>query len=134
MSESAQIERFLSGTAFAVVGASRHRDKYGNRVLRAYMQNQREVFPINPNADEVEGLKAYPNLSSLPVEVHGVSIVTPPDVTGSVVDEAIELGIMHLWMQPGAEDHEAVARAKNAGASVIAHGPCALVAMRYQGE
>lgn len=126
-----RITTFLAGESFAVVGASRDRSKYGNKVLRAYQQNDRRVFPVNPHALEVEGLRAFPNLTALPIDVHGVSIVTPPRITASVVEEGLSLGIKHFWMQPGAEDDQAVARATEAGANVIAHGPCALVLLGY---
>jgi len=42
-----QIDEFLRGDAFAVVGASPVRSKYGNKVLRAYLQKSRRAFPIN---------------------------------------------------------------------------------------
>jgi len=41
-------------------------------VLRAYLQNNRKAWAVNPNADEVEGVRFFPNLSSLPITVHGV--------------------------------------------------------------
>lgn len=122
-----QIDQFLAGSPHAVVGASPSREKYGNRVLRRYMDHSREVFPVNPNAEEVEGLKSYPDLASLPQVPHGVSIVTPPAVTGKIVGQAIELGVKHIWMQPGAESEAAIKRGKDAGVNVIAGGPCILV-------
>ena len=78
MSEAARIEQFLNGSPHAVVGASRDRSKYGNKVLRAYLQSDRTVYPVNPTAVEVEGLTAYPDLAALPEAVHGVSVITPP--------------------------------------------------------
>ena len=126
------IDRFLKGSSFAVVGASRDRSKYGNKVLRAYLQKGMTVFPVNPTAGEVEGLKAYPNLTSLPQTVDGISIVTPPHVTEEAVEEACRLGIKHIWMQPGAESKTAIDRAKACGAEVIAEGPCVLVMLGYR--
>jgi predicted CoA-binding protein len=134
MSSQEQIDMFLNGNRFAVVGASKDRTKYGNKVLRVYQQNGREVIPINPKADEVEGVKAYPDLSSVPGTIDGVSIITPPPVTEGVVQEAIDKGIMHIWMQPGAESGVAIKTAKAAGANVIAGGPCILVSLRYRDE
>ena len=132
MTDQERIDAFFDGDAFAVVGASRDRAKYGNKVLRSYMQNGRKVYPINPQADEVEGLKAYADLASMPQPVHGVSIVTPPIVTEKVVQMAAALGIEHLWMQPGAESEAAVARAEAHGMNVIAGGPCVLVVQGYR--
>ena len=126
------IERFFEGSSFAVVGASQDRSKYGNKVLRAYLQKGLTVYPVHPTADEVEGLKAYPDLSSLPEKVDRISIVTPPAVTERVVEEACRLGIRHIWMQPGAESPSAIERARACGAEVIAGGPCVLVMLGYR--
>ena len=125
------IERFLNGSPFAVAGASKNRDKYGNKVLRCYQQNQMEVFPLNPTADAIEGLEAFSSLADCPVKPHGVSIITPPAVTEQIVNQAIELGIENIWMQPGAESPEAVSTAESAGINVIAGGPCILVVLGY---
>jgi predicted CoA-binding protein len=132
MSSQEQIEEFLSGKRFAVVGASQDRSKYGNKVLRVYQQNRYEVVPVNPKADEVEGLQTYPDLSSIPGTIDGVSIITPPAVTERVVQDAIQKGIKHIWMQPGAESDVAVQAAQEAGANVIAGGPCILVSLRFR--
>ncbi len=127
-----RIDAFLAGTPHAVVGASRDRAKYGNKVLRAYLQNDREVYPVNPNSKEVEFLATFPDLASLPQPVHGVSVITKADVTESIVEQAAELGIKNIWMQPGAESEKAVKRAEQLGINVIAGGPCALVTLRYR--
>jgi len=126
-----RITAFLDGGPHAVVGASRNRDKYGNKVLRVYLQHERPVFPVNPTADVIEGLPAFADLASLPETPHGVSVITPPEVTASVVDEAIRLGIGHIWMQPGAENQQAVELARQHGINVIAGDACILVAMGY---
>ena len=132
MSEQDQIRQFLASKRFAVVGASKDRAKYGNKVLRAYLQSNREAVPVNPGQDEIEGLKAYGDLASVPDEIDGVSIITPPTVTEKVVEQAIARGIKHIWMQPGAESPAAIESAQRAGANVIAGGPCVLVTLRYR--
>lgn len=124
-------DAFLGGGPFAVVGASTNREKYGNKVLRVYQQNGREVYPVNPRAEEIEGLAAYPDLASLPEVPHGVSIITPPAITEQVVEQAVGLGVKHLWMQPGAESPRAVAYARENGVNVVANGPCVLVVLGY---
>ena len=122
-----QVAEFLAGNSFAVVGASTDRQKYGNKVLRCYIDNGYTVYPINPKATEVEGLAAYQSLAALPQLVHGVSVVTPPAITEQFVKEAASLGIAHIWMQPGAESAAAIEECKTNGISVIARGPCLLV-------
>ncbi len=134
MSTADPIASFLAGSAFAVAGASSNRAKYGNMVLRCYTQNGIRAYPVNPNEAEIEGLKAYPTLAELPERVHGVSIITPRWVTARLVDDAIALGIKHLWMQPGAESYPAIERAQAAGVSVIHSGPCLLVVLGFRDE
>jgi predicted CoA-binding protein len=131
MSEQDRIQKFLSGKRFAVVGASQDRSKYGNKVLRVYQQDKRDVVPVNPKADEVEGLQSYADLAAIPGQIDGVSIVTPPAVTEQVVHAAIARGIKNIWMQPGAESPAAIKSAEESGANVISGGPCVLVALRF---
>jgi predicted CoA-binding protein len=100
-------------------------------VLRAYVQTDRPVYPVNPKSPEVEGHKAFPDLRSLPEGVHGISVITPPQITEKVVEEAANLGIKHIWMQPGAESDAAVAAAEKAGINVIAGDACVLVVFGY---
>jgi predicted CoA-binding protein len=129
-----KIEEFLGAKRFAVVGASQDRAKYGNKVLRVYQQNKLDAVPVNPTATEVEGLTAYPDLTSVPGSIDAVSIITPPKVTETVVKQALALGIKNIWMQPGAESEAAVDLATHAGANVIAGGPCILVALHYHDD
>jgi uncharacterized protein len=132
MNNKAKIAEFLAGAPHAVVGASRDRSKIGNQVLQAFLQAGRPVFPVNPGAEEVEGLKSYADLKSLPTTVHGVSVITPPRVTESIVEKAGSIGIKNIWLQPGAESEQAVLRAKELGMNVISGGPCILVVLGYR--
>lgn len=127
-----RVTRFLASGPFAVVGASRHRAKYGNKVLRAYLQRGMPVFAVNPNCSEVEGMHAYPDLASLPEPVASISIITPPPVTERIIHEAAAAGVRHLWMQPGAESPVAIERARRYGLEVIADGTCFLVVSGFR--
>ena len=127
------IQSFLAAGPWAVVGASTDRAKYGNKVLRCYLQNDKlPLHAVNPRESEVEGVPAFPSLTELPERARAISIITPPAITEQVVAEAIEIGVEHLWMQPGAESDAAVQAAENAGLGVIAGGPCLLVVLGYR--
>lgn len=132
MNERTKINAFLAGGPHAVVGASRDRTKIGNRVLQAYLQAGRPVFPVNPLAGEIEGLTAYPDLAALPAAIHGLSVVTPPQISEAVVEQAGKLGVKHIWFQPGAESEHALQRAQELGMNVISGGPCILVVLGYR--
>lgn len=126
-----QIDQFLAAKAFGVAGASTSRDKYGNKVLRCYQQSGRKVVPINPRAEQIEGIACVPDVAGLPDEVTSLSVITPPKITEEVVEAAIARGIRNIWMQPGAESPAAVAACRAAGINVIADGSCLLVVLGY---
>jgi predicted CoA-binding protein len=53
-------------------------------------------------------------------------------VTEKIVAQAVQAGIKHVWMQPGAESARAVEMAEQAGINVIHGGPCLLVVLGYR--
>ena len=134
MNVEIQIKQFLEAEGFGVVGASADRSKYGNKVLRCYQMNGLKVVPVNPSAEEIEGIKSVASVSELPDFVTSISIITPPSVTEKVVELAIARGIKNIWMQPGAESKTAVQRCVESGVNVIADGSCILVVLGYRGH
>ncbi|KAG0053824.1 hypothetical protein BGZ83_000368 [Gryganskiella cystojenkinii] len=115
---------------FAVVGASTNRAKFGNKILRwqVYIDNGYKAVPVNPRESIIEGQACVTSLSKLPgdpSEYH-VSIITPPAATKSVLEEAHQIGISRVWLQPGAESAEAIAFARQNGLKILAEGPCVL--------
>jgi predicted CoA-binding protein len=126
-----RIQKFLAADAFGVAGASTNREKYGNKVLRCYLQKNKKVIPINPRAKEIEGCPCVPGVADLPKEVKSISVITPPKITEQIVDEAIAKGIENIWMQPGAESQKAVEKCEKNNINVIADGSCLLVVLGY---
>lgn len=107
----------------AVVGLSGNPDRpsYG---IAAYMQSQGyRVIPVNPRITDALGEKAYPSLRDLPEPVDIVQIFRRPEDVPAIVDDAIAIGAKVVWMQPGAENDEAAAKAEAAGLKVVV-GAC----------
>lgn len=132
MDLAARIQDFLAGTTYAVAGASKNRAKFGNKVLRCYLQNGRRAYAVNPLDTEVEGVPCVAKLSDLPEKVHGLSIITPAQVTEKLVEDAHAVGITRIWMQPGAESERAIERCRELGISLIEGGPCLLVVLGFR--
>lgn len=126
-----QIEKFFSSNAYAVIGASTNRDKFGNKVLRCYLQHYKTVYPVNPKEGFIEGLTCINDIADLPETVNSISIVTPPSTTEKVVEQAIEKGIKNVWMQPGAESESAIENCMKNHVNIIARGPCILVELGF---
>jgi hypothetical protein len=96
----------------AVIGASNNRHKFGNRAVRAYQQQGYTVIPINPHETEVEGLKAYASVLDVPGPVDMASFYVRPEVGELVIGDVARKGIAEVWLNPGAESDELVARAR----------------------
>ncbi len=99
----------------AVIGASNDRRKFGNRAVRAYRAEGWDVYPINPHAAEIEGLRAYPSILDVPVAVDRATVYLQPEVTLSVLDEVARKGVRELFLNPGSESSEVVRRAEELG-------------------
>lgn len=123
------VKTAINSRVFAVVGASNDREKYGNIIYRDLKNAGLTVYPVNPNADEVEGDRAYPRLQDLPERPDVADIVIPPSAGMAVASDAAEAGATYFWLQPGAESPELIAHAASLGLKVI-HNQCVMVARR----
>jgi len=128
------IDIFFDVQAYGVVGASTNREKYGNKVLRCYLQNGYRAIPVNPKEKEIEGIPCVATVQDLPDDVKSISVITPPAVTEQVVEAAARKGIENIWMQPGAQSPRAVELCHQHNINVIADGSCILVVLGYHGE
>src|ERR671930_1519976 len=90
---------FLAKRRIAVTGVSRTPENHGSNVVyRRLRERGYEVFAVNPNADQVEGDRAYHDLRSIPGGVDAVVIATRPETADETMRECAELGIKHVWM------------------------------------
>lgn len=126
MSTKAAVADFTAQKKLAVVGMSRKGRKFGNMAFKELKKQGYQLFPVNPNAESIEGEKCYPSLGALPEPVDGVLIVVPPAETEKVVREAAAAGIKRVWMQQGAESPEAIRFCQENGIEAV-HGECILM-------
>lgn len=93
-----RVKDFLDRQRIAVAGVSRTRQDAANLIYRRLRDRGYQVFPINPNAQTVEGDRCYPDLASIPGGVDGVVIVTRPPVTDEIVRQCPGAGVRRVWM------------------------------------
>ena len=91
------IAAFLAGRRIAVAGVSRQTAQVANAVYRKLRSAGFEVFPVNPNAAEAEGVRCYPDVGSVPGPVDGVVIAAHPDVALSLVRQCADSGVKRVW-------------------------------------
>jgi len=116
----------------AIVGMSPKLDR-PSRTVGLYLSRQGfTVIPIHPVAEQVAGLRAYPNLDAIPREarVEIVDVCVAAERAGPVADQAARIGARMIWFQPGAENPAAEKRARQLGLQVIS-GRCMMADYRH---
>ena len=104
----------------AVVGASNHREKFGNKALRAFRDEGYTVVPINPHESEVEGIAAYRSVLDVPGPIDMATVYVQPEVAYRLLDEFERKQIPEIWVNPGAESDELLTEARRRKLNVIA--------------
>ena len=127
MKEKLMME-MLGKKTWAVVGASPDVDKISNKIIKKLMGKGFEVIPVNPKYEEIEGLKCYPNVNSIPLNIDCVDFVVPPALTMKAVENIDPKKIESLWMQPGSFNNEVVKTAEEKGFKVVHGGACVMIA------
>ena len=89
------LEPLLRPKAVAVIGASDNPARIGGRPIYSMLKDGYEgnLFPVNPNRDIVQGLKAYPNISSVPMPVDSAVISVPENIALEVIKECADNGV-----------------------------------------
>jgi hypothetical protein len=110
----------------AVVGASSDPTKFSNRSLRAHAAAGYEVYPVHPRGGAIEGLAVYPSLADVPVApLDRVTLYIPPAAALEVLDAVAAKGCGELWLNPGVDTPEVVAKAHSLGLRTVV--ACSLI-------
>jgi hypothetical protein len=103
----------------AIIGASNDPRKFGNKAVRAFVQQGYTVYPVNPNETEVEGIEAYKSIREVPARPFMVSVYVPPQVLVKLLPDIAAKGCDELWLNPGTESDEVLAEAERLNLNVI---------------
>jgi predicted CoA-binding protein len=126
MNTKADVNEFFSQPALGVVGVSRSGKKFGNIAFQDLKARGLKVYPVHPEAEQVEGVRCFPNVASLPKEVGGLVVMIPPAKAEEVVRQAHEAGIRHIFLQSGSESPAAIEFCRENGISLVS-GHCVMM-------
>jgi uncharacterized protein len=116
----AELRRILARTmTIAVVGWSTDPARDSHRIALLLAGRGHHVIPVNPAGGAILGTPCYPSLRDVPVHVDMVDVFRRPEAVPDVVEDAITIGAAILWLQLGVVHHEAAARARAAGLTVV---------------
>ena len=96
----------------AIIGASPDRSKFSNKAVRAFVRQGYTVVPVHPKEASIEGLTAYKSVADIPGTVDMASVYLPPAVGIKVLDEIARKGVGEVWLNPGADSDDVIARAR----------------------
>ncbi|MGQ9478030.1 MAG: CoA-binding protein [Candidatus Bipolaricaulia bacterium] len=115
-----EIRKILSeARTVAVVGCSRDPEKDAHRVPRYLQEQGYKIIPVNPQAGEILGERAYPSLAELERRTDIIEIFRPSEEAYRIVQEAIKLRPKAIWMQLGIVDEAAAKLAEEHGIEVV---------------
>jgi uncharacterized protein len=110
---------YADTATIAVVGASANPGKSAHTVP-AYLQDVGfRILPVNPRAEEVLGVQAYPRLEDVPAPVDVVEVFRPATEAPEIARSAVAIGAKTLWLQEGIVSEEAAAIARAGGLRVV---------------
>ncbi|RJP67090.1 MAG: CoA-binding protein [Ignavibacteriales bacterium] len=93
-----QVENFFSNKKMVMIGMSRNPKDYTRNLSRDLTVRGYEIYPVNPNASEIEGKKCYSNVASVDAVVNAALIFTKGETLSANLDEAVNKGIKHIWL------------------------------------
>lgn len=126
MVKKQSVDDFFEQQVFAVVGVSRTGRKFGNNAYKELKQKGFRVYQIHPQSKSIDGEECYPDFKSAPKDIKGVIVSIKPIHTLKILQEALESGIKHVWLQQGSESKEAIDFCIKNGINVI-HGECIMM-------
>ena len=89
------IEAIMAPKSVAVVGATNRIGSVGLAVFRNILDSgyQGVIYPVNPKARSIQGVKAYPSISEVPDEIELAVIIVPSHVVPDTLEEAADKGV-----------------------------------------
>jgi len=90
------LDPFFHAKSIAVIGAAREPGKIGNTILKQLMGRNFKLYPVNPNAENILGLKCYESVLQIPEKVELAVIATPGETVPKILDQCGKKGIKHV--------------------------------------
>lgn len=110
-----------------ILGASPRRWRFGNKAVRCYGEAGYRVFPVHPDAKEIEGIPVSRTISDVPDRAELLLLYVRPEIGERCIDEAAARGVRRVIMNPGTASRALTSRIEALGMEAIEM--CAIVAL-----
>ncbi|MCM8794238.1 MAG: acetate--CoA ligase [Candidatus Omnitrophica bacterium] len=89
------VDKLFHPKSVAVIGASRQEGTVGHAILKNIVSGRYtgRVYPVNPKAEEIEGIRCYPSVSAVPAEVDLAVVIVKAGLVPGILQECAQKGI-----------------------------------------
>ena len=118
----------------AIVGASSNTSKASFFVLTYLVGSTNyKLYPINPNEEEILGLKVYKSLKDIKDPIDVVVAFRRADALDELLDEALDIKAKVFWMQLGITNDEVAEKGTQKGIKVVQNRCIKIEHARFHG-
>ena len=110
---------FQDVKTIAIVGASSNPDRDSYKVMKFLIDNEYQIYPVNPNETNILGRKCYPTLESIEEKIDMVDVFRAEKFILDISKVAIKIGAKILWTQEGIIDEKAASLGRSSGLKVV---------------
>ena len=119
MNKSEDIQKIFEMNTIAVVGMSPKPERPSNYVAMYMKEKGYTIYPVNPGHREIAGLRCFPNLLEIPVDLDVINVFRRPEHILPIAKATIEICAKALWLQDGVINEAAAQLAEEAGLMVV---------------
>jgi len=122
------INKFLACKRVALVGLSRNPRHLSRALFREFAAQGYEMFPVNPQATEIEGRQCFTRLAEVPPPVQGALLMTgTAEATQQALDDCKRAGVGCIWIYKAfqdVEEHERTVQCCRTRGAAVIEGYC----------
>ncbi len=101
MSTKELIDDFLQKKRIAFAGVSSKEKEFSRVLMNDLLKRGYYIVPVNPNVEEINGIKCYSNVKDIDPPVDAALIMTKPETAVNVLNDCIEAGVPLVWLYRG---------------------------------
>ena len=104
---------------YAVIGINEDPERYSYKIYKKLEEKGKTTYGVNPSLESFEGAPVFDSLNAINEDVDVAVFVVNPKFGIDYLQQVKELGIKHVWLQPGTIDDTLLAKAEELGLNVI---------------
>jgi hypothetical protein len=114
-----QINTFFESKNIALTGFSRKPHSHSRSIYNSLVEKGFNVFPVNSNQTEIDGIKVYTSINELPNDIEAIYILNSKENSETLAREAAQKGIRKIWVHTKCNTNELKAIENQYGIAIV---------------